>query len=156
MALLPFWIFMGLLLMGMPVVFALLLGPGMSLWLDGRPDAFFGMMQQRLFNGLRSFPLMAVPFFILAGEIMNRGHITVQLVEFSKALIGHVRGGLAQVNILTSILFAGFPARPWPTPPHSARCSSRQWRRTATRGASLPRSPPPHRSSARSSRPRGS
>jgi TRAP-type transport system large permease protein len=107
MALLPFWIFMGLLLMGMPVVFALLLGPGMSLWLDGRPDAFFGMMQQRLFNGLRSFPLMAVPFFILAGEIMNRGHITVQLVEFSKALIGHVRGGLAQVNILTSILFAG-------------------------------------------------
>ena len=107
MALLPFWIFMGLLLLGMPVVFALLLGPGMSLWLDGRPDAFFGMMQQRLFNGLRSFPLMAVPFFILAGELMNRGNITVQLVEFSKSLIGHVRGGLAQVNILTSILFAG-------------------------------------------------
>ncbi len=107
MALLPFWIFMALLMVGMPVVFALLLGPGFSLWIDGRPDAFFGMMQQRLFNGMKSFPLMAVPFFILAGEIMNRGNITLQLVEFSKSLIGHVRGGLAQVNILSSILFAG-------------------------------------------------
>ena len=107
MALLPFWIFMALLMVGMPVVFALLLGPGFSLWIDGRPDAFFGMMQQRLFNGMKSFPLMAVPFFILAGELMNRGNITLALVEFSKSLIGHVRGGLAQVNILSSILFAG-------------------------------------------------
>ncbi|MEZ5865677.1 MAG: TRAP transporter large permease [Geminicoccaceae bacterium] len=107
MALLPFWIFMFLLMAGMPVVFALLLGPGFSLLIDGRPDAFFGMMQQRLFNGMKSFPLMAVPFFILAGELMNRGNITAALVEFSKSLIGHVRGGLAQVNILSSILFAG-------------------------------------------------
>lgn len=107
MTLVPFWIFMALLFMGMPVVFALLLGPGVALWLDDRPMTFFAMMQQRLFNGLDSFPLMAVPFFILAGDLMNRGNITMQLVELSKALIGHVRGGLAQVNILSSILFAG-------------------------------------------------
>jgi len=107
MALLPFWIFLALLLGGMPVVFALLLGPGVSLLIDQRPDAFFGMMQQRLLNGMRSFPLMAVPFFILAGEVMNRGNITVSLVDFSRSLIGHVRGGLAQVNILSSMLFAG-------------------------------------------------
>jgi tripartite ATP-independent transporter DctM subunit len=105
--LLPFWIFLALLLLGMPVVFALLLGPGISLIVAGRPDAFFGMLQRRLYNGMNSFPLMAVPFFILAGEIMNRGKITVSLVDFSRSLIGHVRGGLAQVNILSSILFAG-------------------------------------------------
>ena len=50
---------------------------------------------------------MAIPFFILAGELMNHGGITRDLVRFSQALIGHLRGGLAQVNILTSILFAG-------------------------------------------------
>ena len=54
-----------------------------------------------------SFPLMAVPFFMLAGEIMSRGGIALRLVEFSKALIGHIRGGLAHVNILCSIMFAG-------------------------------------------------
>ena len=54
-----------------------------------------------------SFPLMAIPFFMLAGELMNRGGITERLVEFSQALMEHLRGGLAQVNILSSILFAG-------------------------------------------------
>jgi TRAP-type C4-dicarboxylate transport system permease large subunit len=54
-----------------------------------------------------SFPLMALPFFMLAGELMNRGGITARLVEFSQALMGHLRGGLAHVNILSSILFAG-------------------------------------------------
>ncbi len=50
---------------------------------------------------------MAIPFFMLAGEIMNRGGITLRLVEFSQALIGHLRGGLAHVNVLSSMLFAG-------------------------------------------------
>lgn len=54
-----------------------------------------------------SFPLMAIPFFMLAGELMNRGGITIRLVEFSQALMGHFRGGLAHVNVLSSILFAG-------------------------------------------------
>ena len=54
-----------------------------------------------------SFPLMALPFFLLAGEVMNRGGITERLVEFSQAFMGHLRGGLAHVNILSSILFAG-------------------------------------------------
>ena len=54
-----------------------------------------------------SFPLMAIPFFMLAGELMNRGGITIRLVEFSQALMGHLRGGLAHVNVLSSILFAG-------------------------------------------------
>ena len=56
---------------------------------------------------MNSFPLMAVPFFILAGEVMNHGGITQSIVRFSQTLIGHFRGGLAQVNILSSVLFAG-------------------------------------------------
>ena len=101
-----FWIFILLLAAGTPVVFGLLVAPVFSLTLDGQPE-FHKALLSRLYNGMDSFPLMAVPFFILAGEIMNRGGITEALVRFSQALIGHVRGGLAQVNILSSVLFAG-------------------------------------------------
>lgn len=101
-----FWIFVSLMALGMPVVFALLLGPGLSLLFDGQTN-FYSSLLSRLYNGMDSFPLMAIPFFILAGEIMNRGGITTKLVKFSQSMIGHVRGGLAQVNILSSILFAG-------------------------------------------------
>ena len=106
MSLVFFYIFLALMFLGMPVVFALLLGPGIGLLLDDRAS-FITMLNNRLVNGVNSFPLMAVPFFILAGELMNRGGITASLVAFSQSLIGHVRGGLAQVNILSSILFAG-------------------------------------------------
>ena len=90
----------------MPVVFALLIGPGLSLALDGEP-VFYKALLSRLYNGMDSFPLMALPFFILAGHIMNTGGITRSIVNFSQAMIGHVRGGLAQVNICSSLLFAG-------------------------------------------------
>ena len=106
MSLIFFYIFLGLMFLGMPVVFALLLGPGIGLLIDDEAS-FITMLNNRLVNGVNSFPLMAVPFFILAGELMNRGGITASLVAFSQSLIGHVRGGLAQVNILSSILFAG-------------------------------------------------
>lgn len=100
------WIFILLLTAGAPVVFALLVGPGLSLIIDGN-EVFFSALLNRLFSGMNSFPLMAVPFFILAGELMNQGGITQSIVRFSQTLIGHYRGGLAQVNILSSVLFAG-------------------------------------------------
>jgi len=53
------------------------------------------------------FALLAIPMFILAGEVMNQGGITLRLVEFAKTLVGHLRGGLAHVNIVSSIMFAG-------------------------------------------------
>ncbi|MEM9168364.1 MAG: TRAP transporter large permease [Pseudomonadota bacterium] len=106
MSLSYFWIFVILLASGAPVVFALLIGPGLSLAIDGA-DEFHKAILARLYNGMDSFPLMAVPFFILAGEVMNAGGVTRSLVAFSQSLIGHVRGGLAQVNILSSVLFAG-------------------------------------------------
>lgn len=101
-----FWIFVLLMVIGAPVVFALLIGPALSLTLDGQPT-YVRALLSRLYNGMDSFPLMAVPFFILAGELMNSGGITRAIVKFSQTLIGHVRGGLAQINILSSILFAG-------------------------------------------------
>jgi tripartite ATP-independent transporter DctM subunit len=100
------WLFIMLLALGMPVVFALLVGPGLSLLLDGQ-QPFFAALLSRLYNGVDSFPLLAVPFFILAGELMNSGGITARIVRFSQSLVGHVRGGLAQVNIMSSMLFAG-------------------------------------------------
>ena len=62
---------------------------------------------QRTVSGVNSFSLLAIPFFILAGEIMGRGGISRRLVEFSNAIIGRVRGGLAEVNVLASMFFGG-------------------------------------------------
>ncbi len=101
-----FWIFLFLLFAGMPMFFALLVGPALSLLMDGE-GRFFTAILSRFYNGIDSFPLMAVPFFILAGEVMNAAGITRKLVEFAQAMIGHLRGGLAQMNILSSLLFAG-------------------------------------------------
>ncbi|MCG8418268.1 MAG: TRAP transporter large permease [Proteobacteria bacterium] len=106
MSLAYFWIFLFLMCAGTPIVFALLIGPGLSLTIDGQ-EIFFKVLLSRLYNGMDSFPLMAVPFFILAGEVMNSGGITALIVKFSQAMIGHVRGGLAQMNILSSVFFAG-------------------------------------------------
>ncbi|TQV67738.1 TRAP transporter large permease [Exilibacterium tricleocarpae] len=106
MSLTYFWVFIFLLSAGMPIVFALLIGPGVSLLVDDQ-EMFFTALLSRLYNGIDSFPLMAVPFFILAGELMNAGGITRSIVHFSQAMIGHFRGGLAQMNILSSVLFAG-------------------------------------------------
>ncbi|MCB1451122.1 MAG: TRAP transporter large permease subunit, partial [Nitratireductor sp.] len=107
MGLAYFWIFFILLAVGMPVVFALLIAPGLSLVIDGKDALFFSKLLTTVYTGMYSFPLMAVPFFILAGELMNSGGITRSIVRFSESMIGHFRGGLAQVNILSSILFAG-------------------------------------------------
>ncbi len=99
-------VFLVLLMLGLPVFFALLLAPGSLLLIDGASRDLV-LLYRNLYNGMDSFPLMALPFFMLAGEIMNRGGITVRLVEFSQAFMGHLRGGLAHVNILSSMLFAG-------------------------------------------------
>lgn len=101
-----FWVLLSAMLVGMPVAFALLFAPGLSLFIEGK-EMFYLLLTQRLYNGIDSFPLMAIPFFMLAGEVMNRSGITLSLVHVSQAFIGHLRGGLAQINILSSMLFAG-------------------------------------------------
>lgn len=100
------WILFATMAIGVPVVFALAFAPMVSFVLTDN-WSYFQILPQRIYAGINQFPLLAVPLFILAGELMNVGGITVRLVNFANALVGHLRGGLAQVNILSSILFAG-------------------------------------------------
>lgn len=99
-------LFLVFLLVGMPIFFAMLVAPGALMYIEGM-DRDIPLLFRNIYNGLDSFPLMAIPFFMLAGDLMNRGGITLRLVDFSQTLIGHVRGGLAHVNIMSSMLFAG-------------------------------------------------
>ncbi len=100
------WISVFVVLLGVPVVFSLLTGPFIAFYLEAKM-AFLNISMQRVFAGIDQFPLLAIPFFILAGDIMNYGSITVRLVDFANMLVGRFKGGLAHVNILSSIFFAG-------------------------------------------------
>ncbi len=98
--------FFGLMIMGVPVAFVLgLCAVGGFLMLDN--PAMMRLLPQRLLSGIDSFPLMAVPFFILAGEVMNKCGFTERIVRFANILVGWIMGGLAHANIVASILFAG-------------------------------------------------
>lgn len=99
-------LFLVFLLLGLPIVFGLVAAPALLLWWNGQ-ERDIVLLYRNVYNGMDSFPLMAIPFFMLAGELMNRSGITLRLVEFAQAVIGHLRGGLAHVNILSSMLFAG-------------------------------------------------
>jgi TRAP-type transport system large permease protein len=95
----------GVMLLGMPIAIALLVsGVALMIYL-GMFDT--QIIAQNLINGADNFPLMAIPFFILAGELMNRGGISKRIIDFALALVGHIRGGLGYVAIIASVLFAG-------------------------------------------------
>jgi tripartite ATP-independent transporter DctM subunit len=97
--------FFGLLVFGMPVGFAIGIAGVVGI-LDMGPR-FMTMAPDRLFAGLDLFPFLAMPFFILAGEIMNRSGITQGLVRLADALVGWMRGGMAHSNMVASVMFAG-------------------------------------------------
>ena len=98
--------FFGLLFLGMPVGFALGIAGLVGIF-DMGGGRFLMMAPDRMFAGLDLFPFLAMPFFILAGEIMNRSGITTNLVLFASALVGWMRGGMAHSNMLASVMFAG-------------------------------------------------
>lgn len=100
------FVMLALLAAGVPIVFSIGLAAVAGILVIG-PGAPWILIPNSMFNGMDSFPLMAVPFFILAGELMNRGGITLRLVRFAGVLVGHIRGGLAHANIVASMLFAG-------------------------------------------------
>ena len=100
------WIFLAAMILGVPIAFALGIAPIAGFLIDGKL-VFLKLVPQRLFLGINQFPLLAIPLFMLAGEIMNVGGITQRLVGFANTLVGHLRGGLAQVNVVSSVLFAG-------------------------------------------------
>ncbi len=101
-------VFIGSLLaamaIGMPIAYALLVSGVALMW---RLDLFDAqILAQNLINGADSFPLLAVPFFMLAGEIMNVGGLSRRIVDFALALVGHIKGGLGYVAILAACLLA--------------------------------------------------
>lgn len=104
-ALVLFGVFFGLMFLRVPIAFALALACMPSFILEPR----LSMMNlvQETFNSYNSFILLAVPFFLLTANLMNAGGITDQLVRLSRALVGHLPGGLAQVNVVLSVFFAG-------------------------------------------------
>jgi TRAP-type transport system large permease protein len=90
--------------LGMPIAFALILTGVVLMWhLD-----FFNaqLLAQNLLAGFDSFPLLAVPFFILAGELMNAGGLSRRIIDLARALFGHISGGLGYVAIFAALLLA--------------------------------------------------
>jgi tripartite ATP-independent transporter DctM subunit len=106
------WIFlialMTLIFVGMPVGFSMGTTALIVLVIDrGIANIPFGMIAQRMVYGVNSFPLLAIPFFLIAGRLANVTGLTERIFRFCNALIGHVRGGLGHVNILAAMIFAG-------------------------------------------------
>jgi tripartite ATP-independent transporter DctM subunit len=98
-------VLIGSILLGLPVAFALLLS-AMALMLH--MDLFSAdILAQSLINGVDSFPLLAIPFFLVAGEVMSTGGLSQRIVRMATSLVGHKKGGLGYVAILTAILLAG-------------------------------------------------
>ncbi|NOR50362.1 MAG: TRAP transporter large permease subunit, partial [Desulfuromonadales bacterium] len=99
-----FGTFIFLLILGVPIAVTLASSAMATvLYMDIPPMIVF----QRMASGMNVFSLMAIPFFIYAGELMQHGGISERLVRLANAIIGHVRGGLGLVNVLSSMLFGG-------------------------------------------------
>ncbi|CAM8641039.1 DctQ TRAP-type C4-dicarboxylate transport system, large permease component [Comamonadaceae bacterium] len=94
----------GAMALGVPIAFSLLLCGAALMWHLNMFDA--QILAQNLLEGSNSFPLLAVPFFMLAGEIMNAGGLSRRIVNFAMALVGHVKGGLGYVTIVAAVIMA--------------------------------------------------
>lgn len=103
MAALLFISFLALMFLGVPVAIAIALASMTVLAHEGMP---LMLVAQRMFAGTDSFPLVAVPFFILAGDIMAKGQVSARLVDFADALLGFLKGGLSIVAVLAGMFFA--------------------------------------------------
>lgn len=99
-----FVVFLVTLVMGIPVAFSLAIAALAAATYEGVPEL---IVFQRMVAGINVFSLLAIPFFVFAGELMLHGGIALRLVRFAETLVGRVRGGLGVVNVLTSMLFGG-------------------------------------------------
>lgn len=98
-------VFVGLMVIGAPIAFAMLIAGLVAVFM--KPGLSGLVVVQNLFSGLDSFPLLAIPFFILAAELMSGGALTDVLLHFAARLVGRRRGGLGHANILTLTFFSG-------------------------------------------------
>ena len=94
-----------LMTLGFPVAFALAISASLAVFVGGRYPQL--VVFKEMFTGIDSFPLMAVPFFILAAELMSGGALTLVLLRFASQFVGHLRGGLGYANVLSLTLFSG-------------------------------------------------
>ncbi|WP_455648053.1 TRAP transporter large permease [Lonepinella koalarum] len=94
----------GGIVIGIPIAFSLLFSAMMLMFYLGGFNS--QILSQNLFNGADSFSMMAIPFFVVAGDLMNRGGLTNKIVSAATALVGHIRGGLGYVAIIAILLFA--------------------------------------------------
>ena len=94
-----------LMALGFPVAFALAMSAALAVFVGGRYPQL--VVFKEMFTGIDSFPLMAVPFFILAAELMSGGALTAVLLRFAAQFVGHLRGGLGYANVLSLTLFSG-------------------------------------------------
>ena len=97
-------ILVSLIALRVPVSISIGIATGIALFIGDFP---LSVIPRMMIDGLDTFTLLAVPFFILAGNIMNAGGVTERIFEFAKALFSPIRGGLAQVNVAASMIFAG-------------------------------------------------
>ena len=95
---------LGAMALGMPIAFALLVCAVALMLLQGSVDTT--ILSQKIIEGADSFPLLAIPFFMLAGELMNAGGISRRIVNFALAFVGHIRGGLGIVAIVAAVIMA--------------------------------------------------
>ncbi len=99
--------FFVLLMLGMPIGYVLGIAGIVGMWTIDPGGRFLPMAAERFFAGLDLFTFLAMPFFIFAGEIMNRSGITDRLIGLADALVGYLRGGMAHSNMVASVMFAG-------------------------------------------------
>lgn len=99
-----FGVFTALMLIGTPIAFCLGLSALATVLYIGLPPI---VVFQQINSGMNAFAMMAIPFFIFAGDLMIRGGIAERLIAFAASLVGHLRGGLGQVNVVASTLFGG-------------------------------------------------
>src|SRR5688500_20189559 len=97
--------FLGLMVSGVPVAIAMALASLVYVMVSGNIPDF--VVIHRMYGGVDSFPLLAVPFFIWAGNLMNSAGITLRSYAFALALVGWMKGGLGHVNVVGSVVFAG-------------------------------------------------
>lgn len=104
-ALVLFGSFFTMLVLGVPISFSIAISSLLSIMVSLPFDASLSVVSQKLASGMDSFTLLAIPFFILAGNIMNRGGLALRLIEFSKLLAGRLPGSLGHVNVIANMLF---------------------------------------------------
>ncbi len=104
--LLIFFVLVGFILLGIPIAVAMGLTAVLTFIFMGEARVLT-MVAQRMYASTTAFTLLAIPFFILAGNLMNTGGITRRVFRFAQALVGHIWGGLGQVNVVASMIFSG-------------------------------------------------